>query len=247
MPNYTARQMLAQLPLRMAEGGSAGILPVDRFAPGGLDRANQAVLSFISANPNASLEAIATQITNTGADLNNVAAALNIPADVAQDAFAKANANNQALLAAEARIMGEMDTAGAQWNAAQAYNEILKSGVTTQQALDAGVKRESIDRIFSTDQPITTADIAATSGRPSSFDTSQAFAGQNLADIAASSQAYVARLMDDGVITPEERRQTQAFAIAQGVTLQDMAAAGVDPNLLFDTSAADARRAEEAR
>jgi hypothetical protein len=53
--------------------------------------------------------------------------------------------------------------------------------------------------------------------------------------------------MDDGVITPEERRQTQAFAINEGVTLQDMARAGVDPNLLFDTSAADARRAEEAR
>jgi hypothetical protein len=240
MPNYTARQMLAQLPLRRAQGG-----PV-YMAEGGA-AADQAVLSFISANPNASLEAIATQITNTGADLNNVAAALNIPADVAQSAFAKADANNQALLAAEARIMGEMDTAGAQWNAAQAYNEILKSGVTTQQALDAGVKRESIDRIFSTDQPITTADIAATSGRPSSFDTSQAFAGQNLANIAASSQAYVAGLMDDGVITPEERRQTQDFAIAQGVTLQDMARAGVDPNLLFDTSAADARRAEEAR
>jgi hypothetical protein len=240
MPNYTARQMLAQLPLRRAQGG-----PV-YMAEGGA-AADQAVLSFISANPNASLEAIATQITNTGADLNNVAAALNIPADVAQDAFAKANANNQALLAAEARIMGEMDTAGAEWNAAQAYNEILKSGVTTQQALDAGVKRESIDRIFSTDQPIPTAGIAATSGRPSAFDTSPAFAGQNLADIAASSQAYVAGLMEDGVITPEERRQTQDFAIAQGVTLQDMAAAGVDPNLLFDTSAADARRAEEAR
>ena len=240
MPNYSARQMLAQLPLRRAQGG-----PV-YMAEGGA-AADQAVLSFISANPNASLEAIATQITNTGADLNNVAAALNIPADVAQSAFAKADANNQALLAAEARIMSEMDTAGAQWNAAQAYNEVLKSGVTTQQALDAGVKPESIDRIFSTDQPITTADIAATSGRPSSFGTSAAFAGQDLPTISQNAQAYVAGLMDDGVITPEERRQTRDFAIKEGVTLQDMAAAGVDPNLLFDTSAADARRAEEAR
>ena len=236
MPNYSARQMLSQLPLRLAQGG-----PV-YMAEGGA-AADQAVLSFISANPNASLEAIATQITNTGADLNNVAAALNIPADVAQDAFAKANAKNQALLAAEKRIMDEMDTAGASYDAANAYNEVLKSGVTTQQALDAGVKQESIDRIFSTDQPITTADIAATSGRASAFDTSPAFVGQDLSTISQNAQNYLDKMMEDGVISPEERRETQAFAIEQGVTFQDMAAAGVDPNILFDTSAADARRA----
>jgi hypothetical protein len=43
-------------------------------------------------------------------------------------------------LAAEARIMGEMDVAGSDWNAAQAYNEILKSGVTTDEGVGCRCK-----------------------------------------------------------------------------------------------------------
>ena len=287
MPNYTARQMLSQLPLRRAEGG-----PVYRAYGGpmgedtegryideaALERqiqeavaaraaqqeaarvaqqeaarvaAAQQEAARIAAEQQAAAEAMAAQQAAEKAAADKAAAdkAAAEQAAAQKSAADKAAADKSAadraasLLAAEKRVMGEMDAAGSNWNAAQAYNEILKSGVTTDEALAAGVKQESIDRIFSTDQPITTADIATTSGRASAFDTSAAFAGQDLATISQNAQNYLATMMEDGVISPEERRETQAFAIEQGVTFQDMEAAGVDPNILFDTSAADARRA----
>jgi hypothetical protein len=51
-------------------------------------------------------------------------------------------------------------------------------------------------------------------------------------------QNYVAGLMADGVITPEERREAQTLATQGGYTFQDILAAGVDPSILFNVPAA---------
>jgi len=127
MPNYSARDML----LRMAEGGSVA-------------SANQSVLDFINNNPDASVEAIATQINSSGADLYSLADTLNIDRSIAQEAYDEANALNQTYLDAETRVMGEINANPAAFNAADAYKEILiadaasERGVNVQGALDAG-------------------------------------------------------------------------------------------------------------
>jgi len=55
--------------------------------------------------------------------------------------------------------------------------------------------------------------------------------------IQTGAQNYVSGLMADG-LTDAERREAQAVATQQGVTFQDMLAAGVDPSILFSTPAA---------
>jgi hypothetical protein len=70
MPNYSARDML----LRMANGGSVA-------------SANQSVLDFIN---NPSVEAIATKINSSGADLGFIADSLGISRDIADQAYAEA-------------------------------------------------------------------------------------------------------------------------------------------------------------
>ena len=49
------------------------------------------------------------------------------------------------LLAAEQRVLGEIAADPSSWDPAVAYNAILESGVTIDDALAAGVKQETID------------------------------------------------------------------------------------------------------
>ena len=121
MAYQSAREMLSRFPMKMAEGGS-----VD---------ANQLVLDFITNNPDASVEAIATQINNSGADLYSLADTLNIDRSIAQEAYDEANALNQTYLDAETRIMGEINANPAAFNAADAYKEILIADAASEGAL----------------------------------------------------------------------------------------------------------------
>lgn len=218
MPNYSARDML----LRMAEGGSVA-------------SANQSVLDFINNNPDASVEAIATKINSSGADLGSLADSLGISRDIADQAYAEAMATNNALLAAEQRILGEIAADPASWNAANAYNEVLKSGVSVQDALDAGVKQSTIDAVFTSGAPLPVTAFSTPSTVTSAFE-SPIYSGQSMEQIRSGAQNYVAGLMADGVIDENERRELQTVATQQGATFQDMLAAGVDPSILFNVT-----------
>ncbi len=212
MPNYSARDML----LRMAEGGSVA-------------SANQSVLDFINNNPDASVEAIATQINSSGADLYSLADTLNIDRSIAQEAYDEANALNQTYLDAETRVMGEINANPAAFNAADAYKEILiadaasERGVNVQGALDAGVAQSTIDRIFTTP-----------AGSP-------AYTGPApTATMSAGVQDYYNTVMADGEVDAAERLAMQKIATDQGLSYNDILAAGVDPNILYNTPAAAA-------
>jgi hypothetical protein len=220
MPNYSARDML----LRMANGGSVA-------------SANQSVLDFINNNPDASVEAIATKINSSGADLGFLADSLGISRDIADQAYAEAMATNNALLAAEQRILGEIAADPASWNAANAYNEILKSGVSVQDALDAGVKQSTIDAVFTSGAPLPVTAFSTPSTVTSAYESAP-YAGQDMQPFYTQAQNYVAGLMADGVIDENERREAQALATQGGYTFQDMLAAGVDPSILFNVPAA---------
>lgn len=223
MANQSAREMLSRLPVRMADGGSVA-------------SANQSVLDFINSNPNASLEAIATKINTTGADLGFLADSLGIPRDVANQAYAEAMATNNALLAAEERILGEIAADPSSWDPAKAYNAILESGVTIEDALDAGVKQSTIDAIFTSGAPLPVTAFSTPSTVQSAFE-SPIYSGQSMEQIRTGAQNYVAGLMADGVIDENERRELQAIATEQGATFQDILAAGVDPSILFNVPA----------
>jgi hypothetical protein len=220
MPNYSARDML----LRMANGGSVA-------------SANQSVLDFINNNPDASVEAIATKINSSGADLGFLADSLGISRDIADQAYAEAMATNNALLAAEQRILGEIAADPASWNAANAYNEVLKSGVSVQDALDAGVKQSTIDAVFTSGAPLPVTAFSTPSTVTSAYESAP-YAGQDMQPFYTQAQNYVAGLMADGVIDENERREAQALATQGGYTFQDMLAAGVDPSILFNVPAA---------
>ena len=213
MAYMSARELLSGLPVKMAEGGVVS--------------ANQSVLDFINNNPDASAEAIATQITNSGADLYALADALNIDQSVAQKAYDEANAVNQYYLDAEKRLMAEINADPAAFNAADAYKEILiadaasERGVNVQGALDAGVARSTIDRVFTTP-----------AGSP-------AYTGPApTATMSASVQDYYNTVMADDKIDAAERLAMQKIATDQGLSYNDILAAGVDPNILYGTPAA---------
>ena len=137
------------------------------------------------------------------------------------------------LLAAEQRILGEIAASPDTWDVATAYNAILESGVTVEDALAAGVKQSTIDAIFTSGAPLPETAFSTPSTVTSAFESAP-YAGQSMDQIQTGAQNYVAGLMADGVIDEAERREAQAIATQQGVTFQDMLAAGVDPSILFD-------------
>jgi hypothetical protein len=141
------------------------------------------------------------------------------------------------LLAAEQRILGEIAASPDTWDVATAYNAILESGVTVEDALAAGVKQSTIDAIFTSGAPLPDTAFSTPSTVTSAFESAP-YAGQSMDQIQTGAQNYVAGLMADGVIDEAERREAQAIATQQGVTFQDMLAAGVDPSILFNTPAA---------
>jgi len=96
------------------------------------------------------------------------------------------------LLAAEQRILGEIAASPDTWDVATAYNAILESGVTIEDALAAGVQQSTIDAIvylwralfpgyprFSTPSTVGSA-----------FESAP-YAGQSMEQIRTGAQNYV--------------------------------------------------------
>jgi hypothetical protein len=126
------------------------------------------------------------------------------------------------LLAAEQRVLLEMEDPST-WDPATAYAAIMESGVSVQDALDAGVAQSTIDAIFTTP-----------AGEP-------AYGGPApTAPMSSDVQNYYNTIMADGTIDAAERFDMQKIATDQGLSYADILAAGVDPNILYNTPAAAA-------
>jgi hypothetical protein len=144
--------------------------------------------------------------------------------------YGKNNATAADLLAAEQRILGEIAADPSSWDPAVAYNAILESGVTIEDALAAGVQQSTIDAIFTSGAPLPVTAFSTPSTVTSAYESAP-YAGQDMQPFYTQAQNYVSGLMADGVITPEERREAQTLATQGGYTFQDMLAAGVDPSI----------------
>jgi len=136
----------------------------------------------------------------------------------------------QRILAAEQKFLANPEKR----TGAQLYNQMLESGVSVQDMLDAGVKQSTIDQVFTAQAPI-----------PVEQFTAPTTAKSSLADLTAQErEAAIARgtalvnKLQQGGIDPEERRRLQRAATQYGVTFQDMMNAGIDPSILFDVQTA---------
>jgi hypothetical protein len=156
-------------------------------------------------------------------------------ADGGEATYGKNNATAADLLAAEQRILGEIAADPSSWDPAVAYNAILESGVTIEDALKAGVKQSTIDAIFTSGAPLPVTAFSTPSTVTSAYESAP-YAGQDMQPFYNQAQNYVSGLMADGVITPEERREAQTLATQGGYTFQDILAAGVDPSILFNVT-----------
>ena len=206
MDNRSAREMLGALPIKMNTGGEVAA-------------ANQAVLDYMDANPDASIAAISTQIADRGADLNMLAESLGVDQGAAQEAFDAAQVTNTALREQETAYLANPSS----WTPETTYNAIIESGISVQDALDAGVKQSTIDMIFTAP-----AETPAYSGPAAT------------APMADDVAAYYGRIMQDGAIDAAERLDMQKIATDRGISYADMVAAGVDPNILYQTAPAPA-------
>jgi hypothetical protein len=147
--------------------------------------------------------------------------------------YGKNNATAADLLAAEQRILGEIAADPSSWDPAVAYNAILESGVTIEDALAAGVKQSTIDAIFTSGAPLPVTAFSTPSTVASAYESAP-YAGQDMQPFYNQAQNYVSGLMADGVIDENERREAQTLATQGGYTFQDILAAGVDPSILFN-------------
>jgi hypothetical protein len=147
--------------------------------------------------------------------------------------YGKNNATAADLLAAEQRILGEIAASPDTWDVATAYNAILESGVTVEDALKAGVKQSTIDAIFTSGAPLPVTAFSTPSTIASAYESAP-FVGKDMQPFYTQAQNYVAGLMADGVIDENERREAQTLATEGGYTFQDILAAGVDPSILFN-------------
>ena len=158
-------------------------------------------------------------------------------ADGGEATYGKNNATAADLLAAEQRILGEIAADPSSWDPAVAYNAILESGVTIEDALSAGVKQSTIDAIFTSGAPLPVTAFSTPSTVASAYESAP-FVGRDMQSFYTQAQNYVAGLMADGVIDEAERREAQTHATKGGFTFQDILAAGVDPSILFNVTAA---------
>jgi hypothetical protein len=180
--NQSARQMLAGLPVRMAEGGAVGEMSAGR------QRA-------ISGG-------------NEAGWLQNVA-------KVANTWLANPG------------------------TAAEAYDAMVKSGISVKDLQDAGIAQSAINSALSIPTPEVQKQVnqQALSSMTSTLAQNPTLASEMGARgaeaIYAQARSYVANLQQDG-LTPEELQQLRQAATAQGWGYADIRAAGLDPTTLFE-------------
>ncbi len=132
--------------------------------------------------------------------------------------------------------------------AAEAYDAMVQSGIGIKDLLDAGVSQMTIDKALSVETDAeqkavnTLTQRALTSTLAQNPNVAPQLATRGAQDVYAQSRQFVENLQKDG-LTPEERRYLQQVAAQQGWGYSDIRAAGIDPNILFDdTAAAEAER-----
>jgi hypothetical protein len=120
------------------------------------------------------------------------------------------------------------------YDPAAGYAEIMKSGISVDDALEAGIEPSLIDAIFTTPTALV-GDQLSSQGQTSVIGSGTAFAK---ALTQENVDAALAKYMLDGKIDPAERLEMQKVATAQGVTFEDISSFGIDPNILYKTPAA---------
>jgi len=126
--------------------------------------------------------------------------------------------------------------------AAEAYDGLVKSGISVKDLTDAGISQDAINKALT----VPTSDVqkqvnqAALTSLTSTLAQNPTLASEMGARgteaIYAQAQQYVANLQKDG-LTDAERQQLQRMATAQGWGYSDIRAAGIDPSLLFNQPA----------
>ena len=269
-----ARQMLAGLPVRMADGGAVtdaqireflaanagasdaqiaqvmnqyGVTPVRLAAAAGYDpqevtRRYEAALPLTAAEELWRLPAMYVDETATP------------PAWTPGESLGRQRAiesGNEANWLAQVKASADAYMARATpATAAEAYDAMVQSGIGIKDLLDAGVSQMTIDKALSieTDAEQKAVNRLAATSLTNTLAQNPNIAGELAArgaqDVYSQSRQFVENLQKDG-LTDDERRYLQQVASQQGWGYADIRAAGVDPTLLFDNTAA--REAERQR
>lgn len=122
--------------------------------------------------------------------------------------------------------------------AAEAYDAMIRSGISTQDLLDAGISQDTINRALTVEtQPEQSrlnrqymASIAPSFAEDPAM--AEQIALQGLPTIQQNARDYIARVTQDG-LTDSERQQLRNYATTQGWSFADIQAAGLDPSVLF--------------
>ena len=138
------------------------------------------------------------------------------------------DARNATLLAAEQKYLANPD----KFSGPELYNKLLANNVSVDDLLAAGVAQSTVDSLFNAPEAITDFQTPA--------NLTSSLAGLD----ASASEAAINRatgLVDTlqasgGGIDAAERLRLQKAATQYGVTFADLQNAGINPNILFDTS-----------
>jgi hypothetical protein len=154
-----------------------------------------------------------------------------------------ANGNEAGWLQNVAKVANTwMGTPG---TAAEAYDAMVKSGISVQDLRDAGIAQESIDKALSIPTPEAQKQVNALTAKAMTTTLSQnptlasEIGARGAPAIYAQARDFVSNLQKDG-LTDAERQQLQQVATQQGWGFADIRAAGIDPNILFKAPAAAA-------
>ena len=211
MAYMSAREMLSGIPLKLAKGG-----PV-HMAIGGDVAATMPGVRADGAYTDAETRQVYNLIANKTISADDAAqfyGATTASVDSAVDTLA---AQDTALLEGEERYLADNDVYG---NAAETYQTVIDSGFSVQDALDAGVAQSTINQLFT-----------------SPADTPAYGGAAPTAAMNENVQNYFDRVMADDQIDAAELLDMQKIATDQGLTFDDIVAAGVDPNMLYSTAA----------
>ena len=122
--------------------------------------------------------------------------------------------------------------------AAEAFDAMVKSGISVSDLLNAGISQSTIDNAFTAPSEAAQKQInaVALNSMTSMLAQNPLVAGQintqGLNNIYANARNYVSNLQQGG-LTDAERNQLREAATAQGWGYADIRAAGLDPMLLF--------------
>lgn len=126
--------------------------------------------------------------------------------------------------------------------AAEAYDGLVKSGISVKDLVDAGISQDAINKALT----VPTSDVQKQVNQAALTSLTRTLAqnptlasemgARGTEAIYAQAQQYVANLQKDG-LTDAERQQLQRMATAQGWGYSDIRAAGIDPSLLFNQPA----------